>query len=79
MPRPPSCSGPSPCTPAISGRGGPFELSLAERRDRGDEHTAARHLGGLGTALLNLGDLARARAVLEESLVVARRYDDQWC
>ena len=57
---------------------GLFEQSLAERRGRGDEHTAARHLGGLGTALLNLGDLARARAVLEESLVVARRFDDQW-
>ncbi len=57
---------------------GIFEQSLAERRGRGDEHTAARHLGGLGTALLNLGDLARARAVLEESLVVARRFDDQW-
>jgi tetratricopeptide (TPR) repeat protein len=55
-----------------------FELSLAERRDRGDEHTAARHLGGLGSALLNLGDLARARAVLEESLVVARHFGDQW-
>ena len=57
---------------------GLFERSLAERRGRGDEHTAARHLGGLGTALLNLGDLARAGAVLEESLVVARRFDDQW-
>src|SRR5439155_737105 len=57
---------------------GLFERSLAERRGRGDEHTAARHLGGLGTALLNAGDLARARAVLEESLVVARRFEDQW-
>jgi hypothetical protein len=28
--------------------------------------------------LLNLGDLARARTLLEESLVVARRYDDRW-
>ena len=55
-----------------------LERGLAERRARGDEHTAARHLGGLGTALLNLGDLARARAVLAESLVVARRYDDRW-
>src|SRR4029077_560491 len=26
----------------------------------------------------NAGDLPRTRAVLEESLVVARRYDDQW-
>jgi len=56
-----------------------FEQSLAERRARGDEHTAARHLGGLGTALLNLGDRPRGRAVLEESLDVARAYDDQWC
>jgi predicted ATPase/DNA-binding XRE family transcriptional regulator len=58
---------------------GLFEQSLAERRARGDEHTAARHLGGLGTALLNLGDRPRGRAVLEESLDVAREYDDQWC
>jgi hypothetical protein len=28
---------------------------------------SARHLGGLGTALLNLGDLVRARAVLPEA------------
>ena len=55
-----------------------FEQSLAERRARGDEHTAARHLGGLGTALLNLGDRPRGRAVLEESLDVARQYDDRW-
>jgi predicted ATPase/transcriptional regulator with XRE-family HTH domain len=57
---------------------GLFEQGLAERRARGDEHTAARHLGGLGTALLNLGDRPRGRAVLEESLDVAREYDDQW-
>jgi ATP/maltotriose-dependent transcriptional regulator MalT len=38
----------------------------------------ARHLGGLGTALLNQGDLTRAQAVLEESLVAARRYGDRW-
>ncbi|MGD0241274.1 MAG: hypothetical protein ABSB59_13225, partial [Streptosporangiaceae bacterium] len=35
--------------------------------------------GGLGTALLNLGDRPRGRAVLEESLDMARAYDDQWC
>ena len=58
---------------------GLFEQSLAERRGRGDEHTAARHLGGLGTALLNLGDRPRGRAVLEESLDVAREYEDRWC
>ena len=58
---------------------GLFEQSLAERRARGDEHTAARHLGGLGTGLLNLGDRPRGRAVLEESLDVAREYHDQWC
>jgi hypothetical protein len=56
-----------------------FEQSLAERRARGDEHTAARHLGGLGTALLNLGDRPRGRVVLEESLDMARAYHDQWC
>src|ERR1700760_917190 len=55
-----------------------LERSLAGRRARGDEHTAARHLGGLGTALLNLGDLARAETVLDESLVAARRYQDRW-
>jgi len=58
---------------------GLFEQSLAERRARGDEHTAARHLGGLGTALLNLGDRPRGQAVLEESLDVARQYEDRWC
>ena len=51
---------------------------LAERHDRGHEYTAARDLSGLGTALLNLGDLPRARTLLEESLVVARRFDDRW-
>src|SRR5271170_2160477 len=44
----------------------------------GSEPITARDLGGLGTALLNLGDLPRARAVLDESLVVARRYEDRW-
>jgi hypothetical protein len=44
-----------------------FERSLAERRGRGDEHTAARHLGGLGSALLNLGDPDRSRGDLIES------------
>jgi tetratricopeptide (TPR) repeat protein len=66
-------------TDDLGGAVGLFEQSLAERRARGDEHTAARHLGGLGTALLNLGDRPRGRAVLEESLDVARAYDDQWC
>ncbi len=66
-------------TDDLHGAVGLFEQSLAERRARGDEHTAARHLGGLGTALLNLGDRPRGRAVLEESLDVARRYEDRWC
>jgi predicted ATPase/transcriptional regulator with XRE-family HTH domain len=66
-------------TDDFSGAVALFEQSLAERRARGDEHTAARHLGGLGTALLNLGDRPRGRAVLEESLEVARRYEDRWC
>ena len=52
--------------------------SLAERRERGDEKATARGLSGLGTALLNLGELAAAREMLEESLVLARRYDDHW-
>ena len=33
---------------------------------------------GLGTALLNAGDLHHARAVLDESLIAARRYDAHW-
>ena len=55
-----------------------FTDSLKQHRDHGPEPITARDLGGLGTALLNLGDLPRARAVLDESLVVARRYDDPW-
>jgi predicted ATPase/DNA-binding XRE family transcriptional regulator len=47
-------------------------------RDGGAEPIMARDLGGLGTGLLNLGDLARARVALDESLVVARRYEDRW-
>jgi len=47
-------------------------------RDGGAEPIMARDLGGLGAGLLNLGDLARARVVLDESLVVARRYEDRW-
>jgi hypothetical protein len=44
----------------------------------GAEPVLARDLGGLGTALLNLGDLPRVRAVLHESLEVVRRYEDPW-
>jgi hypothetical protein len=44
----------------------------------GDEHGTARVLGGLGAALLNLGNVAGARAVLEEALAVNRRYHDRW-
>src|ERR1039457_6152965 len=45
-----------------------FAGSLARLRDQGDEKGTARALGGLGGALLNLGDRAGARDVLEESL-----------
>ena len=55
-----------------------FERCLAEQRGRGGEHIAARDLSALGTAMLNLGELPRARTLLEESLEVARRYDDRW-
>jgi tetratricopeptide (TPR) repeat protein len=55
-----------------------FAASVELHRDGGAEPILARDLGGLGTALLNLGDLTRARAVLDESLVVARRYEDRW-
>ena len=44
----------------------------------GAEPITARDLGALGTGLLNLGDLARVRVVLDEGLVVARRYEDRW-
>ena len=52
--------------------------SLALLRDSGDEHGTARVQGALGGALLNLGNVAEARAVLEESLAVNRRYHDRW-
>ena len=55
-----------------------FTVCVNLHRDSGTEPITARDLGGLGTGLLNLGDLARARAVLDESLVVARRYEDRW-
>ena len=51
-----------------------FTDSANQHRAHGAEPILARDLGGLGTALLNLGDLPRARAVLDESLEVARRY-----
>jgi Tetratricopeptide repeat len=38
----------------------------------------ARVLGGLGAARLNLGNVAAARTLLEESLAVNRRYHDRW-
>jgi hypothetical protein len=47
-------------------------------RERGDEKATARGLSGLGAALLNLGERAAARELLEESLVLARRYGDRW-
>jgi tetratricopeptide (TPR) repeat protein len=47
-------------------------------RERGDEKATARGLSGLGAALLNLGKRAAAREMLEESLVLARRYGDRW-
>jgi Tetratricopeptide repeat len=52
--------------------------SVNLHRDAGAEPITARDLGGLGTGLLNLGDTARARLVLDESLAVARRYEDRW-
>jgi predicted ATPase/DNA-binding XRE family transcriptional regulator len=53
-------------------------VCLNLHRDGGAEPITARDLGGLATGLLNLGDLARARVALDESLVVARRYEDRW-
>ena len=55
-----------------------FTDSANQHRAHGAEPILARDLGGLGTALLNLGELPRARAVLDESLEVARRYADPW-
>ena len=55
-----------------------FTTSAELHRDCGAEPITARALGGLGAALLNLGDLARARAALDEALVVIRRYEDRW-
>jgi predicted ATPase/transcriptional regulator with XRE-family HTH domain len=55
-----------------------FADSANQHRAHGAEPILARDLGGLGSALLNLGELPRARAVLDESLEVARRYEDRW-
>ena len=61
-----------------SRRGGDVRAEPGRAARPRDEHTAARHLGGLGTALLNLGDLPRCPRRARGSLEVARRYDDQW-
>jgi tetratricopeptide (TPR) repeat protein len=53
-------------------------VCLNLHRDGGAEPITARDLGALGSGLLNLGELAGARAALDESLVVARRYEDRW-
>src|SRR6266851_585773 len=45
-----------------------FTDSVNQHRAHGAEPLLARDLGGLGTALLNLGELPHARAVLDESL-----------
>jgi Flp pilus assembly protein TadD len=47
-------------------------------RERGDEKSTTRGLAGLGIALLNLGDRAAAREMIEDSLAVARRFDNRW-
>ncbi len=55
-----------------------FEDALAIDRARGDEQRLAEDLGGLCAAVLNLGELAGARALIEESLTVARRCSVRW-
>ena len=55
-----------------------FTACVNLHRDGGAEPITARDLGGLGSGLLNLGDPGGARAVLDESLAVARRYEDRW-
>jgi tetratricopeptide (TPR) repeat protein len=55
-----------------------FTASAELHRDCGAEPITARALGGLGAARLNQGDLTRARAALNEALVVIQRYGDRW-
>jgi len=47
-------------------------------RQAGDETMATRALGQIGNTLLIRGDNARARAVLEEALSLARPTHDKW-
>jgi tetratricopeptide (TPR) repeat protein len=55
-----------------------IEESLAAARDRGDQGQLTRDLSGLGAAVLNLGDVSRARTLQVEALTVARRIGDRW-
>jgi predicted ATPase/transcriptional regulator with XRE-family HTH domain len=55
-----------------------FTASVELHRDCGAEPITVRALGGVGAARLNQGDLTRARAALDEALVVIRRYKDRW-
>lgn len=55
-----------------------FQQALALHRDRGDVLHLSRDLSGVGAAALNLGDLDHARALISDSLDLARRYDDRW-
>ncbi len=55
-----------------------FEESLAVGRRRGAERLLSRDMGGLASALLNLGDLDLARPLAEDVLAVAKSYSDPW-
>ncbi len=64
---------------------GRFEssLQLHERahqlyRDRGDERLAAQLLSHMSHTALGLGDAERARSLAEESLRIARLFNDRW-
>lgn len=64
---------------------GRFESSLQfhERahqlyRDRGDERIAAQLLSHMSHTALGLGDAQRARSLAEESLRIARMFNDRW-
>ncbi|MBW3556543.1 MAG: helix-turn-helix domain-containing protein [Actinobacteria bacterium] len=55
-----------------------FDESLVLNRRRGAERVLSRDMGGLASALLNLGALDLARTLAEEALAVAKSYRDPW-
>lgn len=55
-----------------------FERALALYRQLGDHHRAAGVLRGLGSSAIDVDEIDRALALLEESLALAREVEHDW-